>query len=174
MDRTTITICKINIELNRLLKVDVPASELEKLEKTVIKMINEITHTRTHKITINSDTKSGYCNKTNKDNAEEKHKRKRWNCNSCVNSCNKNKTKTVCELCKSVSELGNGENHYYNKNIGIMDNCSKCKYLINKDGNYYCGANYYDSNENRVIHPSVRKNYLLKNVPKFCILKEIL
>lgn len=200
MDRTTITICRINVSLNGLLTAGLNNKELEELESKVIGLIDKATHRRTPKF-LQSQSKENKIEKEDvqnngpeqasvmvsapgtieqstakieidKENNNEIKKRVRWDCNSCINKCDKERGSAgICYLCEGFYEKNEKTNKYYQrKPKDIPDNCSKCQYCkwseeINK---YVCMVNYRIEGENGSYHYPIRNNYLTKNRPVNC------
>lgn len=93
-----------------------------------------------------------------------------WKCENCIHKNKLNNKAELCiGLCKDVYAKLNKENHCYQEIIEKPINCGCCQYLKN---NNYCSVKNWDSDDNEIFFKIVRKNYLIKNTPKWCPLKE--
>lgn len=98
-------------------------------------------------------------------------------CRKCVQSKYSEKhTNSVCEVCYHIEEIGNGSNSHYIEKIEQQTCCNECKYIRkapeHTGGKYYCKASEsFDIDERTISMSIIRKNYVDKNTPKWCPLR---
>ncbi len=88
---------------------------------------------------------------------------------------------SVCGICYQIENKGNGSNSYFIEVIKVPNCCGECRYcgkdkmnifVSNKE--YCCKASKtFDKDERTISMQFIRKNYLTKNVPKWCPMKNI-
>lgn len=98
-------------------------------------------------------------------------------CKKCVQSKDSVlHTDSVCEICHQIEVIGNGPNSHFIEKTEKPSCCGECTYIrYTPDfmGNKaYCKASEYFVHDDRVIRMhNVRKNYLSKNTPSWCPLR---
>lgn len=100
-------------------------------------------------------------------------KRVRWDCNTCISKCDKEKDDSVsiCNECYRIFERTGKTNHYYQRSIKeVPSSCKGCKYCsyLEEFNKYVCNVNYKLEGEIGSYHHYIRANYREKNRPPFC------
>lgn len=101
-------------------------------------------------------------------------------CNICIcSNFSKEHKNSVCEVCYHIENIGNGSNHYFIERKNEPKCCGECDYKIDPvmniflDQKPYCNASqYFDKDERNIYFQCIRKNYLMRNTPKWCPLKD--
>lgn len=96
-------------------------------------------------------------------------------CNVCIYSKYSEKHNSICEICYQAEAAGNGSNVHFIKKITYPESCGKCDYAKHFNDSAYCDASKFFDEDNKGItykYKCIRKNYLNKNTPKWCPLKE--
>lgn len=99
-------------------------------------------------------------------------------CNQCIYSKDAElHTESVCEVCYHIDSIGHGGNRYFIKKTAIPNCCGECSHCkttyLSLNNTSYCEAfKKYDTDDRRIIGKCIRKNYLTKNTPKWCPMKE--
>ena len=93
-------------------------------------------------------------------------------CKKCIDSEHSDiPINNVCEVCKRIDNLGNGENYEFIAKQQRPLSCGQCNYKRKSafTDTYYCeAARHFDLADRRIAMPSIRKNYLHKNTPVWC------
>lgn len=100
-------------------------------------------------------------------------------CKKCIHSEDAElHENSVCEICFRIDSIGNRENAEFKERIKPVDCCGKCIYcitppkLLDYNSSPYCEASAeFDRDDRRIRMQCIRKNYLTKNTPKWCPLK---
>lgn len=101
-------------------------------------------------------------------------------CKKCIHSKDAELHKnSVCEVCYQVENAGNQSNSYYIEKEEMPQCCGECKHCTYPPKNIfinqqpYCKASQeFDDYDRNVSMQYIRKNYLSKNTPKWCPMRE--
>lgn len=96
-----------------------------------------------------------------------------WKCKTCIHNSKLNNKNEICEdCCKDVFRRLNRENFAYQEMIEKPSSCKDCKYIWHSpNGNYVCTINIWNHDDRAILNKIIRKNYLVRNTPKWCQLK---
>ena len=97
-------------------------------------------------------------------------------CNVCIYSKYSDEhISSICKNCYQIEAVGDGSNIHFIKKMAYPETCGKCDYAKHSNESTYCDASKFFDKDNQSItfkYKCIRKNYLNKNTPKWCPLKE--